>query len=120
MRGLWPGVEGDLRALGFSALTDLRGQKADALAVEYCRRLHRPEDPLMAQYFSAIVKFAETGSAVPWWKLYRAEAASRLEKATGGKHLKPKHNKQHVSRLIAAASAKPNRVTRALAGHEAI
>ncbi len=62
-------------AMGFHRLADLRGQSAKSLAADYSRRLDRPEDPLMRQYFKAIVTFAETGSPTPWWRIFRAEAA---------------------------------------------
>lgn len=75
LRGLWAGVEADLQSMGFAALTELRGKDAAVLALDYCRRLGRPVDPLLRACFSAIVRFAETGVPTPWYRILRAENA---------------------------------------------
>jgi hypothetical protein len=79
LRGLWVGIETDLRSMGFTALADLRGRDAAALALEYCRRLDRPVDPLLRYCFAAIVRFAETGEPTPWFRILRAETTLHRE-----------------------------------------
>jgi Pathogenicity locus len=79
LRGLWPGVEADLRSMGFSVLADLCGKDPGALALDYCRRLRRPADPLLTSCFAAIVRFAETGVPTPWFHILRAETVRTYE-----------------------------------------
>jgi hypothetical protein len=79
LRGLWPGYEADLHRMGFSALAELRGQDANALANDYCRLSGRPVDPLLSSCFSAVVNFAETGVPTPWWRIMRAQAKRERE-----------------------------------------
>jgi hypothetical protein len=60
--------------MGFSTLADLRGRDPEALANDYCRLTGRPADPLLSSCFAAVIKFAETGEPVPWWRIWRTRA----------------------------------------------
>ena len=79
LRGLWPGFEVDLYRMGFETMADLRGHDPATLARDYCGRLNRPFDPPLKFCFAALVRFAETGEAVPWWHLLRAQSEADLE-----------------------------------------
>jgi hypothetical protein len=79
LRGMWPGFEVDLYRMGFTTSADLRGRDPSVLARDYCQRHGRPLDPPLSFCFAAIVRFAETGEAVPWWHLLRAQSAAELE-----------------------------------------
>jgi hypothetical protein len=59
--------------MGYSSLADLRGKDPGSLAADYCRRLHRPADPLLRPWFTSIVRFAQTGTPTPWWRIVREE-----------------------------------------------
>jgi hypothetical protein len=83
LRGLWPGVEADLQRMGFSKLADLRGRDPVALAVDYCKLIGRPFDQMLKYCFAAIVRFAETGEAVPWWHILRTQ---KIPDHTEGSH----------------------------------
>jgi hypothetical protein len=74
LRGLWTGVDQDLNSLGIGGISDLRGRDAAELTRAYCDRVGRPFDPVLKACFAAIVQFAETGEARPWWHSLRAEA----------------------------------------------
>ena len=80
LKGLWSGFESDLAAMGVSSLADLTGRSADALMVDYCRRAVRPIDPMLRPCFEAVVRFAETGEATPWWRIARHEAAQERDR----------------------------------------
>ena len=80
LRGLWSGFESDVAAMGVSSLADLAGRSADALMVDYCRRNVRPVDPMLRPCFEAVVRFAETGEATPWWRIARHEAAQERDR----------------------------------------
>ena len=73
LRGLWPGAAQELVDLGFAKLADLAGQNAHALAGAYRRLTKRPDDPLFPVFFAALISFAESGVASPWWRILRAE-----------------------------------------------
>jgi hypothetical protein len=73
-RGLWPGYEADLLRMGIFTVAELRGRDPDRLAAEYCRVMERPEDPLLSACFAAVVRFAETGERVPYWRIMRDQA----------------------------------------------
>ena len=75
LRGLWPCFEADLRRLGYSSLSDLRGRDPESLTQDYCRLMGRPVDTVIRVTFEAAISFAETGAPVPWWRLLRAELA---------------------------------------------
>jgi hypothetical protein len=77
-RGLWPHYEADLQRLGISGVDGLRGRDPDSLAADYCRMIDRPVDPWLSACFTALVRFAETGEAVPWWRVMRARAAEAV------------------------------------------
>jgi len=81
LRGLWNGVEVDLRRMGFTRLADFRGRDASALTRDYCRGSGRPFDPTLQACFAAIVRFAETGEARPWWLFQRADLQAALRAA---------------------------------------
>ena len=74
LRGLWQGFEADLLRMGITALADLRGQPVEALTESYRAMVGRPPDPILHPYFAALVSFAETGKATPWWHFWRSEA----------------------------------------------
>lgn len=80
MRQLWPGIERDLAGIGVWRLIDLRGQAPEHLCRAYCTRSRRQPDGVLLDVFTALVAFAETGKAVPWWQFtrQRAMAAYRL------------------------------------------
>jgi hypothetical protein len=78
LRGLWHGVDRDLNNMGITAIAELRGRDATDLARAYCERAGRPFDPALRACFAAIVWFAETGEARPWWLFLRAEARAVL------------------------------------------
>jgi hypothetical protein len=65
--------------MGFSALAELRGRDADALAAQYCRLNRRPMDPILTPCFAAVVRFAETGEPRPWWDLLRVQTRRERE-----------------------------------------
>jgi hypothetical protein len=79
-RGLWPGYEADLQRLGISALAHLRGRDPDALTEDYCRLTGRPPDPWLNACFAAVVRFAETGESVPFWRVMRVWAMREGER----------------------------------------
>ena len=81
-RGFWPGYEADLQQMGISALAELRGRDPEALAADYCRMVARPTDPWLDACFAALVRFAETGVAVPWWRVMRVQAMQAGEAIT--------------------------------------
>ena len=74
LRGLWRNMEADLQRLGIAVLADLRGKQPDALADEYRALAGHPSDPVLLPYFAALVAFAETGVATPWWQILRQRA----------------------------------------------
>lgn len=74
MRGLWNGTETDLFRLGIASLEDLRGKAAESLAEAYRALTNRPPDPILRPYFAALIGYAETGVATPWWHIARADA----------------------------------------------
>jgi hypothetical protein len=74
MRGLWPNMEADLYRMGIAALGDLRGKQPEALAEEYRALDGHPPDPVLLPYFTALIAFAETGVATPWWRILRQRA----------------------------------------------
>jgi len=71
---LWPGFEADLSALGISGLDELRGRDAAMLTRQYCERVGRPFDLAILACFTAAVRFAETGRAMPLWRILREDA----------------------------------------------
>ena len=81
LRGLWLGIEGDLHRMGIACLADLRGCRPEALVETYRRETGHPSDPILRPYFAALVAFAETGVATPWWRIMRAEAVRDSEAA---------------------------------------
>ena len=70
LAGLWHGIETDLYAMGINALADLRGLRAESLTASYCALAGRPLDPALVPCFAALVAYAETGIAKPWWRLH--------------------------------------------------
>lgn len=74
LRGLWHNMEADLFRLGITFIQDLRGRQADALAESYRALAGHPPDPILRPYFTALIAYAETGVATPWWRILRAEA----------------------------------------------
>ncbi len=74
LRGLWPNMEADLHRMGVATLGDLRGKQAHALADNYRNVAGHPPDPMLIPYFSALIGFAETGIATPWWQILRRNA----------------------------------------------
>lgn len=89
LRGLWNGFESDLAAMGVASIDDLTGRSADALMVDYCRRAARPVDPMLRPCFEAVVRFAETGEATPWWRIARHEAARERDRIIASTHCCP-------------------------------
>ncbi len=77
MRGLWHGTESDLLRLGISSVRDLCGKQADDVAEAYRSLAGHPPDPVLRPYFAALITFAETGVATPWWHSMRAEVQAR-------------------------------------------
>lgn len=71
-RALWPDYEEDLCRLGIRTIADLRGRDAEALAGAWCRLAGRPPDPWLTSCFASVIRFAETGERVPWWRIMRA------------------------------------------------
>jgi len=77
LRGLWHGMESDLLRLGFTSVRDLCGKKAEQVAEAYRTLAGRPPDPILRPYFAALIGFAETGVATPWWHILRSEVQAR-------------------------------------------
>ena len=86
LRGLWPGIEQDLLRLGIMRLADLCGRDAKSLAEGYCASAVRPFDPLLHPYFTALIRFAETGMPVPWWYILRGEISTNWSRLSMPQH----------------------------------
>jgi hypothetical protein len=71
MRQLRMGIERDLAGIGVSRVTDLRGQVPEQLCRAYCSRSRRQPDDVLLDVFTALVAFADTGEALPWWQFTR-------------------------------------------------
>jgi hypothetical protein len=77
MRGLWHGMESDLLRLGIASLRELRGKQPDAIAESYRGLSGHPPDPVLVPYFAALIGYAETGVATPWWYIMRRDVQTR-------------------------------------------
>ena len=74
LEGLWHGVEYDLARMGVVTLADLRGRSPRSLVEAYCTAMSRPFDAMLQPLFASIIWYAESGVAVPWWRIMRDEA----------------------------------------------
>ena len=77
LRGLWHGMESDLLRLGITSVRDLRGKQPEQVAESYRTLAGHPPDPILRPYFAALIGFAETGVATPWWYILRAEVQAK-------------------------------------------
>ncbi len=74
LRDLSAGFVDELTGMGFSALSDFTGRQAEALTAAYSVFTGRPPDAAISACFASLVRFAETGIAIPVWRILRAEA----------------------------------------------
>ncbi|MBI5367462.1 MAG: mitomycin resistance protein [Planctomycetes bacterium] len=70
-----PATAGDLLRLGIRRIEDLAGKDPDRLYDALCRRDGAPHDVCVRDVFHALVLFAETGEARPWWFFSQARKA---------------------------------------------
>lgn len=63
-----PAVAGDLRLLGITKPTQLRGCDPYKLYEKLCRVTGERHDPCMIDTFISIVRFMNGEPAKPWWK----------------------------------------------------
>lgn len=72
-----PAIAGDLRLLGVRSVSDLKRKDPWRMYEALCRKAHRRQDPCVLDTFLAVVDFARTGRARPWWK-YTSLRKSRI------------------------------------------
>jgi hypothetical protein len=67
MPNVGPATADDLLRLGIRRPEDLVGRDPDALYDELTVLDGVPHDPCMRDMLAAVVSYAETGRAAPWW-----------------------------------------------------
>lgn len=77
MPNVGPAMAGDLRQLGIHAPRELAGHDPLALYRALCRATGTRQDPCVLDTFIAVVRFAEGGPALPWWR-HTAERKRRF------------------------------------------
>ncbi len=70
-------MEHDLLRLGIRSLRELAGRRPDEIAESYRALSGHPDDPVLRPYFAALIGYAETGVATPWWYIMRSEVQAR-------------------------------------------
>ena len=67
MPNVGPAVGYDLIRLGIRQTGDLVGRSPDDLYEVVGRLVGSPHDPCVLDTMTAVVRYAETGDAIPWW-----------------------------------------------------
>jgi hypothetical protein len=67
MPNVGPAMAEDLLRLGIRSPEDLIGRDADEMYDELGRLDGIRHDPCVRDIFAAVVSYAETGQAAPWW-----------------------------------------------------
>src|SRR5215469_4476706 len=63
-----PAIAADLRQLGITTPSDLRGRDPYAMYDDLCRITGQRQDPCLLDTFIAAVRFMEGDPKQPWWK----------------------------------------------------
>ena len=80
-----PSVAGDLRRLGITAPSQLRGRNPLAMYRTLCRRDGVRHDPCLLDVFMALADFTKTGRAKPWWHFTKKRKAMLADQGTPSK-----------------------------------
>jgi len=66
-----PAMARDLVLLGVRRVEDLASREPAAMYAELCALTRKKQDPCVLDTFEAIVHYARTGEALPWWTFTR-------------------------------------------------